>query len=59
MKISKKEWLEIQNRIARLEANEQKIATAEHGNKSLRWYIRMLSANVKNDPRKELRSWGD
>lgn len=59
MWVAKKEWIELQKRVAKLEANEQKVATAEHGVKSLRWYIRMLSANVKNDPRKELRSWGD
>ena len=58
MWVAKKEWIELQKRVAKLEANEQKVATAEHGGKSLRWYIRMLSANVKNDPSKELRSWG-
>lgn len=40
-------------------ADDLKISTAQFGKKSLKWYIRMLCANVKTDPSKMLKSWGD
>lgn len=35
------------------------VSTVQFGRKSLKWYIRMLCANVKEDPRKTLESWDD
>ena len=40
-------------------ADDLMISTAQFGKKSLKWYIRMLCANVKTDPDKTLESWDD
>ncbi|GAA0252284.1 hypothetical protein GCM10008922_10670 [Faecalicatena contorta] len=59
MFVRKKEFEELKERVERLEDSESEIITAEHGKRSLKWYIRMFCANVKSDPSKKLRSWGD
>ena len=59
MIVKRKDWKSLCNRIEKLEKSEELITTAEHGKKSLKWYIRMLSSSVKSDPSKELRSWED
>ena len=40
-------------------ADDLMISTAQFGKMSLKWYIRMLCANVKTDPDKTLESWDD
>lgn len=40
-------------------ADDPMISTAQFGKKSLKWYIRMLCANVKTDSDKTLESWDD
>lgn len=40
-------------------ADDLMISTAQFGKMSLKWYIRMLCANVKTDPGKTLESWDD
>ena len=59
MIVKRKDWKSLCNRIEKLEKSEELITTAEHGKKSLKWYIRMLSSSVKSDPSMELRSWED
>lgn len=39
--------------------DEIMISTVQFGKKSLKWYIRMLCANIKTDPSKKLESWDD
>lgn len=43
----------------RNKTDELMISTVQFGEKSLKWYIRMLCANVKTDPSKTLESWDD
>lgn len=45
--------------IKRNKADDLMISMAQFGKKSLKWYIRMLCANVKTDPDKTLESWDD
>lgn len=59
MLVSKKKWDELEKRVQALEAGENIIATAEHGNHTVRWYIRMLSCFTKADASKLLASWGN
>lgn len=62
MWVSRKKFKALERRVEELEENTSApnfVVTAEHGLKSVAWYIRFFSANIKDDPSKKLRSWGD
>lgn len=62
MWVSRKRFKALEQRMEKLEENAshpQLVSTAEHGSKTVAWYIRFFSANIKDDPSKKLRSWGD
>ncbi len=55
----KKEFRKLQERVERLERGELNINTSMYGNRSVRWYIRMICEKIKRDPKNELRSLDD
>jgi hypothetical protein len=57
MFVRKKEFMNLVERVERLEQSENEVLTCEYGRKKMKWYIRMLCSNIKKDPNKELESW--
>lgn len=58
MFVSKKQWDDMEKRVQKLESGKNIIVTAEHGNHSVSWYIKMLCHFTKTDASKMLASWG-
>ncbi len=61
MWVSRKRFKALEQRVEKLEEDTSRphfVLTSEHGPKTVAWYIRFFSANIKDDPSKKLRSWG-
>ena len=59
MFVRKKEFNALKRRVEQIESGNNAISTAEYGEKSIKFYIRLLCSRNKKDPRQELKSFGN
>lgn len=59
MFIGKREFDKLIKRVEALEKGENTVVTLEYGEKSLKFYIRLLCGQLKKDPSSILRSFED